>query len=182
MCPLGFPCLLTSQSMFSPSQPSAPNFPPLLPPSLILLQFKQPLLGSIRSLALSAAPELRPLSQAVAHAVLCPCHAAPTNWARGGAALPVCCVSGAPLDGRQCGRDERIVQVGAGAAGALHLLAPFNIAAVAGAAGGGPATLSVLARIKASVMEGRACIVTTTHFDAVFRQRTAGGKGHAFVL
>ncbi|KAL4442076.1 hypothetical protein ABPG77_011337 [Micractinium sp. CCAP 211/92] len=114
------------------------------PALAVSLQFKQPLLGSIRSLALSCAPELRPLPQAVAHAALCPCHGAPTNRAAGTA----CSITGVPLDRRQCGQDERAVQVGAGAAGALHLSAPFNIAAVAGVAGGGPATLSVLARIK----------------------------------
>ncbi|KAL4427862.1 hypothetical protein ABPG75_001951 [Micractinium tetrahymenae] len=118
------------------------------PPLTISLQFKQPLLGSIRSLALSAVPELRPLSQSVSHAALCPCHAAPTNWGGGAAAPVVCSISGAPVDRRQCGRDERTVQVGSSAAGALHLSAPFNIEAVAGVAGGGPATLSVLARIK----------------------------------
>ena len=49
------------------------------------------------------------------------------------------------------------MQVGASAAGALHLSAPFNIAAVAGVVGGGPATLSVLARIKASAENGWPC-------------------------
>lgn len=114
--------------------------PPALPVSLA---FKAPLLGSIRALALAAAPEVRPLAQSVRHAALCPCHRSPAAWA-GAAAL--CAVTGAALDPRQCGRDERTVQVGAQPGGALHLAAPFNIGSAGG--GGGGATLNVLGRVK----------------------------------
>lgn len=153
-CQCAGPALLSStiaDPVHAPSLACCPYLPSLsflpLVLSLPLPQFKQPLVGSIRSLALSCSCELRPLSQAVAHAALCPCHSMPASWA-GPTAAPLCSISGTPLDRRQCGRDERTVQVGGSAAGALHLSAPFNIAAVAGTAGGGPVTLSVLARIK----------------------------------
>lgn len=76
------------------------------------LQFKQPLVGSIRALHLSCQAEVQPLAQSVRHAALCPCHHAPAAWAAGAAAC--CSVTGAPLDSRQCGCDERTVQVGLG--------------------------------------------------------------------
>ncbi|PSC68125.1 hypothetical protein C2E20_8288 [Micractinium conductrix] len=117
-------------------------------PLPVSLQFRVPLVGSLRALPLACCAEVRPLAQGVGHAPLCPCHRTPASWAPGGAAA-MCAVTGAPLDRRQCGRDERTVQVGLGACGALHLAAPFDIAAVAGAAGGGPATLAVLSRVKA---------------------------------
>ena len=116
-------------------------------PLPVSLQFRVPLVGSLRALPLACCAEVRPLAQGVGHAPLCPCHRTPASWAPGGAAA-MCAVTGAPLDRRQCGRDERTVQVGLGACGALHLAAPFDIAAVAGAAGGGPATLAVLSRVK----------------------------------
>ena len=119
--------------------------PPALP---VALAFKAPLLGGIRALALAASPEVRPLAQAVRHAALCPCHRTPAAWA-GAAAL--CAVTGAALDPRQCGRDERTVQVGAQPGGALHLAAPFNIGSAGG--GGGGATLNVLSRVKVGAGE-----------------------------
>lgn len=75
-----------------------------------LPQFKQPLVGSIRALQLSCQAEVQPLAQSVRHAALCPCHRTPAAWVPGTSAC--CAVTGAPLDSRQCGRDERTVQVG----------------------------------------------------------------------
>lgn len=128
---------------------SCGNNPPVFHPCLAFLplppaQFKQALVGSIRALSLTARSEIRPLAQAVAHATLCPCHRTPTGP---GTAACTCAVSGQPLDRRQCGRDERTVQVGGLPGGALHLAAPFNIASASGG-GGGVASLSVVARIK----------------------------------
>lgn len=111
----------------------------------VSLAFKAPLVGGIRALQLSASPEVRPLAQCVRHAALCPCHRTPAAWAPGAAAI--CAVTGAALDARQCGRDERTVQVGPQPGGALHLAAPFNIAS----AGGGGATLNVVYRIKVGI-------------------------------
>lgn len=78
-------------------------------PTLSLLQFKQPLVGSIRALQLSCQAEVQPLAQSVRHAALCPCHCTPAALVQGAAAC--CAITGAPLDSRQCGRDDRTVQV-----------------------------------------------------------------------
>lgn len=121
----------------------SPHLRPL--PARPALQFKHPLVGSIRALALRCTAEVRPLAQAVQHAALCPCHHAPAAAASAAAAC-TCAISGAPLDRRQCGRDERTVQVGGHPGGALHLLAPFDIGTAGG--GGAAAPLSVVARVK----------------------------------
>ena len=129
-----------------------------------LLQFKHPLVGGIRSLQLDCQCEIRPLAQAVAHSVLCPCHRAPASWAGAGAA-PTCAISGAALDRSRCGRDDRTVQLGAHPGGALHMKNPVNIANLVGSGWGGdgggggaaPATLNVIARIKVGATSGGCC-------------------------
>jgi hypothetical protein len=119
------------------------------PQLAVSLVFKQPLVGSIRSLPLRCTTELRPIAQSVDHALLCPCHQAPTSWASAGAAATVCAVSGATLDRRQCRKDERTVVVGGQAPGALHLSAPFNITSLASGGGeAGEVSLTVIARLK----------------------------------
>lgn len=116
----------------------------------VSLSFKQPLVGSIRSLALSCSAEVQPLPQALHHALLCPCHLAPTCGAGAGRAA-TCALSGDLLGRRQCRLDESTVVVGPHPAGALHLAAPFSLTSLAG--GGGPggsraASLNVLTRVK----------------------------------
>lgn len=119
------------------------------PQRAVSLVFRQPLVGSVRSLPLCCTSELRPIAQSLHHALMCPCHHAPTSRESAGAAATVCAVSGAPLDRRQCRKDESTVVVGGQAPGALHLSAPFNITSLAAGAGeGGEASLNVMSRLK----------------------------------